>query len=397
VSRGWPTTTLGEICSISSRTVEDFDGERPYYATAAVDADGKLAQPVPVTFAKRPSRAGCMPRAGDIGFARMKETKKIVRVDESLDGALFSTGFCFLAPGPEIDPRFLYYFISSEDFQTAKEHAAGDGIMGGIKNADVAALPIALPPTSEQQRIVAALDAASVDLTTAQQNTLENHKNAQVLFQSQIHALLNQSGDDWMERRLPEVAREFGRGKSKHRPRNDPKLYGGPYPFIQTGDVSRADHWLTEHTQAYSELGLAQSRLWPRGTVCIAIVGATVGESAILDFQACFPDSVIGIVVDDEKADREYVEYLLQAFKATLKEKGKGTARDNINLGTFETQTFPFPPLAAQQDIVARLNALREQTVALADIYSDRLNELQVLRESLLHHAFAGELSGVPR
>lgn len=390
-------TTLGEICSISSRTVEQFDGERPYYATGAVDADGELASPIPVTFAERPSRAGCMPRAGDIGFARMKETKKIVRVDEGLDGALFSTGFCFLAPGPEIDARFLYYFISSEDFQTAKEHAAGDGIMGGIKNSDVAKLPLALPPRNEQQRIVAALDAALADLTTAHQNTLANHKNAQVLFQSQIHALLNQSGSGWVERRLPEVARQFGRGKSKHRPRNDPKLYDGPYPFIQTGDISRADHWLTEHTQTYSELGLAQSRLWPQGTVCIAIVGATVGESAILDFEACFPDSVIGVVVDDDEADREYVEYLLQAFKATLKKHGKGAARDNINLGTFEAQTFPFPPLATQQDVVARLNALREQTLALTDIYKDKLGKLQLLRESLLHHAFAGELSAGPQ
>ena len=152
-------------------------------------------------------------------------------------------------------------------------------------------------------------------------------------------------GVGWVERRIVEVSREFGRGKSKHRPRNEPRLYNGPYPFIQTGDISNADHWLTDYTQTYSEVGLAQSQLWPKGTICIAIVGATVGETAILNFEACFPDSVIGIVVNEEVADNEYVEFLLQSFKALLKEKGKGTARDNINLGTFENQRFPFPAL----------------------------------------------------
>lgn len=195
-----------------------------------------------------------------------------------------------------------------------------------------------------------------------------------------------------MEKCLAEVSREFGRGKSKHRPRNEPRLYGGPYPFIQTGDISNADHWLTEYTQTYSELGLAQSRLWPKGTICIAIVGATVGETAILDFEACFPDSVIGIVVNDQLVDNEYVEFLLQSFKAIMKEKGKGTARDNINLGTFENQTFPFQVLKRQKEIVTTLNALRKETQRLESIYQQKLAALGELKKSLLHQAFSGNL-----
>ena len=61
------------------------------------------------------------------------------------------------------------------------------------------------------------------------------------------------------------------RGRSRHRPRNDPTLYGGPYPFIQTGDVKHANFRITEHTATYSEAGLAQSRLWPKDTLCITI------------------------------------------------------------------------------------------------------------------------------
>jgi len=57
---------------------------------------------------------------------------------------------------------------------------------------------------------------------------------------------------------------KVGRGKSRHRPRNDPALYGGPYPFIQTADITNSDLYVSSYSQTYSEAGLAQSKLWER-------------------------------------------------------------------------------------------------------------------------------------
>ena len=104
---------------------------------------------------------------------------------------------------------------------------------------------------------------------------------------------------------LDEIAKIFGRGKSRHRPRNEPSLYGGKYPFIQTDDVRNAGLVVESYSQTYSELGLAQSKLWPSGTVCITIA-ANIAETAILGFDACIPDSIIGVVVDDAKADNKF-------------------------------------------------------------------------------------------
>jgi Type I restriction modification DNA specificity domain len=84
------------------------------------------------------------------------------------------------------------------------------------------------------------------------------------------------------------------------------------YPFIQTGDVRNCDHVILESTQSYNEIGLAQSKLWPKGTICITIA-ANIAETGILGFEACFPDSVIGIVVDETKTTNDFVEYLLQS------------------------------------------------------------------------------------
>ena len=173
------------------------------------------------------------------------------------------------------------------------------------------------------------------------------------------------------------VAIDFGRGKSKHRPRNDPKLYGGDYPFIQTGDVRGSGHLITEYSQTYSDEGLAQSKLWPRGSICITIA-ANIAETGILDFDACFPDSVIGLVVDSSKASSHYVEYLLQSLKANLAAKGQGSAQSNINLGTFENELFPFPSLEEQERIVGILDKF---DALVSDISAGLPAELRARRQ----------------
>jgi type I restriction enzyme S subunit len=138
-------------------------------------------------------------------------------------------------------------------------------------------------------------------------------------------------------------------------------------PFIQTGDIRSASHVITEFTQTYSERGLKQSKLWPKGTLCITIA-ANIAETSILGFDACFPDSVIGFVANPKQTSAGYVEYLLQSFKFQLEEKGKekSSAQSNINLGTFEQLKLPFPSLEEQTRIVNILDKFDALTTSLA-------------------------------
>ena len=110
---------------------------------------------------------------------------------------------------------------------------------------------------------------------------------------------------EWKTAKLDELG-FVGRGKSRHRPRDAAILYGGPYPFFQTGDIKAASFHLFEYTQTYSEEGLAQSKLWEPGTLCITIA-ANIAESAILSIEGCFPDSVVGFVADPNKADVRFI------------------------------------------------------------------------------------------
>lgn len=298
-----------------------------------------------------------------------------------------------MLPDTCLDRGYLFHWITSDQV-VEKINATSTGARMPRANVkDILRFPIPLPPLEEQQRIVAVLDEAFEGLARARENAEVNLKNARELFTASLRSLFADNRENWPLRNIMDVCAEFGRGKSRHRPRNDPRLYGGDMPFVQTGDLSRADHFLRDFTQSYSAEGVAQSRVWPKGTVCVAIVGATIGESAILEFEACFPDSVIGMVPDPSQANPEFLDFLLQFVKADLKEAGKGSARDNINLGTFSDRMFPIPDLALQLVAIEQISEIDTNSWRLEIEYASKLQDLDDLRHSLLQKAFAGELT----
>lgn len=290
---------------------------------------------------------------------------------------------------PRIEIKFLYHYLHhvADYFPSVAVGAT----VKSLRLRHFELLPVRLTELATQRRIVAILDEAFEGIAIAKTNAEKNLLNARELFDSKLIALLRDDDGNYPRKTLKEVSVEFGRGKSKHRPRNDPKLYGGPFPFIQTGDVRGSDHLITEYTQTYSAAGLAQSKLWPRGTLCITIA-ANIAETGVLDFDACFPDSVIGVVVNEAQTTSKYLEYMLHTVKADLKAKGKGSAQDNINLGTFENERFPFPDLLTQKRLVNVLDELSAEVQRLEDVNERKLAALAELKKSLMHQAFNGQL-----
>ncbi|WP_458790907.1 restriction endonuclease subunit S [Yoonia sp. MH D7] len=300
-----------------------------------------------------------------------------------------------IRPDPdEIDSEFLAYLLVSKEH---KDTLLGIGDDAGatrqaLTKAHIQNYEIPIPPLAEQKQIVAVLDAAFEGLARAKDNAETNLQNARELFEAGLVSVFSTIEKKSEQKLLKEIALDFGRGKSKHRPRNAPFLYGGPYPFVQTGDVRNADHLITEYKQTYTDKGLAQSKLWPADTLCITIA-ANIAETAILSFSACFPDSIIGVVPDPKQTTSQYLEYLLQFFQKRLKARGEGAAQHNINLATFETEYFPFPSLSKQDAAIDML----DKTSAIVQVaeanYRTKLTDIADLRQSLLQKAFAGELT----
>jgi type I restriction enzyme S subunit len=154
----------------------------------------------------------------------------------------------------------------------------------------------------------------------------------------------------WMPQRLDQLG-YLSRGRSRHRPRDAAHLYDGPYPFIQTGDVKHAGLYITEYQQTYSEAGLEQSRLWPAGTLCITIA-ANIADTAVLGFDACFPDSVIGFIPDEKKTDARFVKYLFDAtIQRRVQQFTQGAAQDNLSQEKLLSIEFFVPDVDEQRRI----------------------------------------------
>ena len=392
MKQGWELKKLGDVCETGAggtplKTHKDYyeGGTIPWLLSGEV-SQGEIFEAKNFITEKglKNSSAKLFPpntvlvamygaTAGQVGILRFE--------------AATNQAVCGILPNDKTIPEYLFYcFLEKKEELIAQ---AVGGAQPNISQIKIKNTKIPLPPLPEQQRIVSILDEAFAAIAKAKANAEQNLRNAKELFESYLQGVFENG--NWETKTLKEVAKVFGRGKSKHRPRNWEGLYGGNYPFIQTGEVRNANKFITEYTQTYNEVGLAQSKLWKKGTICITIA-ANIAETAILDFDACIPDSIIGFEVDEKKADLNFAYYLLQYFKAELQKLGKGSAQDNINLGTFENQYFPFPTLKEQQTIVRQLDALRAETQKLEAVYQKKIDDLEELKKSILQKAFAGEL-----
>ena len=151
----------------------------------------------------------------------------------------------------------------------------------------------------------------------------------------------------------------ISRGKSKHRPRNDPSLFGGEYPFIQTSDIKNATFYITDYTDTYNEKGLSQSKLWEPDTLCITIA-ANIADTAILGIKACFPDSVMGFISYEGVSDVRFVKYSFDILQSEMKQISRGTAQDNLSWQKLSSITFPKPPYETQKRIADYLFAFEK-------------------------------------
>jgi type I restriction enzyme S subunit len=179
--------------------------------------------------------------------------------------------------------------------------------------------------------------------------------------------------ETWPQKSIAELG-FVGRGKSRHRPRNDPDLYGGPYPFIQTANISSSNLYINSYSQTYSEKGLAQSKLWEPNTLCIVNAGVNTGDNAILNFRACFPDSVIAFIADPKQADVRYVKYWLDELKPRIRQVTMGATQDNLSVSKLTAFKIPVPPISVQ----ARISSV---VSAYDDLIENNLRRIKILEE----------------
>jgi type I restriction enzyme, S subunit len=283
-------------------------------------------------------------------------------------------------------PQFAFYYLSSNGFREAITKISNQSVnQASFSTTSLKKLKIPMPPLAEQQKIAAILDAAD-SLRQKDQLLVERYSAlSQSLFLEMFgDPMTNPMG--WECEKFGSIG-NLDRGKSKHRPRNAPELLGGDYPLIQTGDVANCDGHIKHYSSTYSEVGLRQSKMWKAGTLCITIA-ANIAKTGILDFDACFPDSVVGFT-PNKKTNIEYVQRWLSFLQKILEDSAPMAAQKNINLKILRELIVPLPPIELQNQFAERIQLIEAQKQQA----QRSLEKSEALFNSLLQRAFMGELT----
>ena len=280
-----------------------------------------------------------------------------------------------------INPAYARYCFYGHIFKSQISNITKKSVnQASFAVKDLKQIRIDVPTLSEQVRVVEILDKVQgiIELRKKELYKLDNLIKARFveLFGDPI---LNSRG--LPESTLPQLG-EFGRGVSKYRPRNDPKLLGGEYPLIQTGDVAAADLYITNYNNTYSEIGLKQSKMWDKGTLCITIA-ANIAKTAILDFDACFPDSVVGFQAND-KTNNIFIHYWFSFFQEILEAQAPESAQKNINLKVLSELKVIIPNKVEQEKFANFVNQVNKSKLKV----EESLKKLETLQKSLMQQYF---------
>lgn len=452
---GWVTAPLPEVAELNpskpSPEVLPPDAPVSFVPMAEVEAARGIITSTDTRPFAEVRKAYTAFREGDVIVAKITpcfQNGKAAIARRLTNGYGFgSTEFHVLRPTCAVVPGYLFHYVRQQRFRdTAKERMSSTAGQARLPADYLKEVLLPVPPLAEQRRIVTKGEVLLAEVNAARERLAKVPSILRRFRQSVLAAACSgrltaewrgssdlESAEQLVKRlcsALPteaELAAEFpvkrwrvkdtrppkldqlpsipakwtwvylphlgymNRGRSRNRPRNAPHLYGGKYPFIQTGDIARSGGRILLHKQTYSEAGLAQSRLWPAGTICITIA-ANIADSAMLTYPACFPDSVVGLITDPELCVAEFAEFFIRTARENMSQFAPATAQKNINISILGEVAVPLPPVDEQREIVRRVEAL----FALAEDIErhSRAGTVRTdwLTEAILAKAFRGEL-----
>lgn len=185
----------------------------------------------------------------------------------------------------------------------------------------------------------------------------------------------------WRAVNLSECA-SVERGKFAHRPRNEPRFYGGKMPFVQTGEVSNARGLITNYTQTLNEQGIAISKVFPKGTLLMTIA-ANIGDVAELGFDSACPDSLVAILPSDGVC-RGYLRRFLESQKPRIHYLAPQNAQKNINVDFLEMLPVLLPPSDEQRKMSDVFDVCDTAAETLDDLILAKVERKRGLMQQLL-------------
>ncbi len=341
----YPAVGLGKVAEVIAgqsppgESYNDAGIGTPFYQGKTEFGEMYIGEPTKWTVAPQ--------RIADPGDILMSVRAPVGPVNLATQQICIGRGLAAIRPArDQLLTSYAFYLLNSLEPEINGSVGAA---FASINKGDIEKIRIPLPPPEVQREIMAEIEGYQKVIDGARA-VVENYRPQIVV------------DPEWPVVAIGDVC-QITRGRFSHRPRNESRFYGGKYPFIQTGDVARANGGTIPYTQTLNDEGLAISRLF-QPPVVVVTIAANIGSTAVLDFPSCFPDSIIGLIPNQE-TDAWFLELMMRTKKDFLNTIAPQSAQKNINVQILKPVAIPLPPLATQQAIVADIEA--EQALVAAN------------------------------
>jgi len=371
----WPTKKLGEVCSFISPGIKEFSGIKKYVATADIDGT-EIINSLDISYSDRPDRANIEVLEKDVLVARMAQTKKFLLANtKHKNNHIFSTGFVVLRVHKDVDPSYLFYFLTSKDFNLQKDRLATGATQKAINNGELRKIQIPLPPLEIQKQIVERLDK----IAEAQKLNDGLIQKTDELFQSLLHKELNSVGKNWGVKKLDEIAKII-MGQSP--PSTSYNESGNGLPFFQ-GKADFGD--LYPNTVKYCS---APSRIAEPEDILIS-VRAPVGDINLTKDKSCIGRGLAAIRGNNKIVEQMLLYFLFKKNEKNWQRQSTGSTFAAITKDKLTDYKIPMPPLDTQKQIVAKLSAVQDykkqllrQKAKLKELFDSALAESMTSEKS---------------
>jgi type I restriction enzyme, S subunit len=387
MKKGWQTKTLGEACEViagQSPEGKFYNAEgngMPFYQ-GKKDFGDKFIE-APTTWTTQTTKIA---KEGDI---LMSVRAPVGPVNFATDEVCIGRGLAAIRSSAALNRDFLFYQL----WHLQPEIAGREGaVFASINKAEIEALPLAVAPLTEQQRIVGLLDEAFEDLATAKANAEKNLQNARAIFESHLQSVFTQRSPGWVDSTIGEVIKFIDyRGKTPVKTASGVRLITAKN--VKMGYLQESP---MEFIAAASYIGWMTRGIPQKGDVLFTTEAPLANVAQLdTDEKVAFAQRIIIMQPNAAKLDSTFLKYLLlsQPVQQRIRTKGTGATVQGIKASLLKLIEISFPKsLAPQEKIVSKLDDLREETQRLAAIYSRKHAALEALKKSLLHQAFTGGL-----
>ena len=375
--KGWEMKKLGEVCTVIAGQYPEgiyYNSEGnglPFYQGKKEFRLKYIGEPTCWT-----SKITKEAEANDI---LMSVRAPVGPVNFATQKVCIGRGLAVIRVGKKIYNVYLFNYLLKHENEIIGNEGA---VFNSINKSQIESIEIPLPPLEEQQRIVAKLDEAFEAIEKTKANAEQNLKNTKELFDSYLHSIFENKGKDWEIKKINEICTLInGRAYNKQE-----LLSEGKYRVLRVGNFFTNNNWF------YSNLELSEEKYCDEGDLLYAW-SASFGPRVWEGEKVIYHYHIWKVIPNLNLISKEFLYILLEWDKESIKKaQGTGTTMMHVSKGSMEARLIPLPPIAEQQSIVQKLDALSSETKKLEAIYRKKLEDLEELKKSILQKAFCGQL-----